>query len=461
MAKDDNIVRFRRGIKFDISYVIIAIVVLYVVFHVFSYATTEEITVYEVTKGTIAVDSTYQALAIREESVVSATSEGYIYYYVANLEQVGVRSRVYSIDSSGTINKKLSSGSAVISSISDEDLSALSSSIAEFVYTYDSADFQAVRAFKSTIASELQQYYSEMILEQYASEITAAEAGGSFTYYNAQEVGTVVFQVDGFEDLTVSNYSAENFNSENIHVSLFSNNDSVTVGQSIYKLITSDVWYLVVPISSEQATEIQEDNVNYIEITFLDDNVSTWTSCEVQGKAGNYYLVLTLDDGVSRYATQRLINISFNLEEEEGLKIPNTSIVEKEFFTIPKSYFYKGGDSSSSGVLVIDEEGNAEFVTPTIYYETDDYYYVDSYDIDYGATIRKPDSQITYTVGSETDSLLGVYNINKGYAVFKQIDILYQNADYSIVALGTSYGLSNYDHIALDGNSVSENELIN
>ncbi|MFQ9085938.1 MAG: HlyD family efflux transporter periplasmic adaptor subunit [Roseburia sp.] len=61
----------------------------------------------------------------------------------------------------------------------------------------------------------------------------------------------------------------------------------------------------------------------------------------------------------------------------------------------------------------------------------------------------------------ETAKLQGVYNINKGYAVFKQISILYQNEEYSIVETGTSYGLSLYDHIALDGSKVNENDLIN
>ena len=58
-------------------------------------------------------------------------------------------------------------------------------------------------------------------------------------------------------------------------------------------------------------------------------------------------------------------------------------------------------------------------------------------------------------------TLQGVYNVNKGYAVFKQIEILYQNNDYSIIKTGTSYGISMYDHIVLQGNEVEENTIIN
>ena len=58
-------------------------------------------------------------------------------------------------------------------------------------------------------------------------------------------------------------------------------------------------------------------------------------------------------------------------------------------------------------------------------------------------------------------ALSGVYNVNKGYAIFKQIDILYQNAEYTIVRTGTKYGISLYDHIALNGSDVTEGELVN
>ena len=45
-------------------------------------------------------------------------------------------------------------------------------------------------------------------------------------------------------------------------------------------------------------------------------------------------------------------------------------------------------------------------------------------------------------------------------AVFKQIDILAQNNKYTIVDTGTSYGVALYDHIALDGSKIKENQLV-
>ena len=53
-----------------------------------------------------------------------------------------------------------------------------------------------------------------------------------------------------------------------------------------------------------------------------------------------------------------------------------------------------------------------------------------------------------------------VYNINKGYADFKEIIILYQNDEYSIVESNTRYGLNCYDYIALDASTVVDNQFI-
>ena len=50
--------------------------------------------------------------------------------------------------------------------------------------------------------------------------------------------------------------------------------------------------------------------------------------------------------------------------------------------------------------------------------------------------------------------------INKGYADFKQIIILYQNDEYSIVKSNTNYGLNVYDYIVLDASTVNDNEFI-
>ena len=44
--------------------------------------------------------------------------------------------------------------------------------------------------------------------------------------------------------------------------------------------------------------------------------------------------------------------------------------------------------------------------------------------------------------------------------MFKQITILCESDTYYIVEEGNSYGLSNYDHIALDSSNIQENDVV-
>lgn len=76
-----------------------------------------------------------------------------------------------------------------------------------------------------------------------------------------------------------------------------------------------------------------------------------------------------------------------------------------------------------------------------------------------GDYICKMDSTEKMAV-SKVGSLIGVYNINRGYADFTAITILYANEEYSIVKSNTTYGLSEYDYIVLDADTVNVDDFI-
>lgn len=461
MKKDNNVIKFHKQIQLNIGLIIFGIILIYVLFHVFSYITSDTITVYEVNEGTISKDTTYQALAIRQEEVVQATAAGDIFYYASNLDQVGVKTNIFSLEKSGEITKKLKNGNQNLDMISKNDLSKLTNSIREFTYDYNDNNFQKVYPFRTDVSSDLQQYYSSNMMQELEPEISKAQQQGLFTFYQPASAGVVVYQTDGMEGISLDSYNQDSFDTKNVNITNLKNRDNVKEGQAVYKLITSDKWNLVMEIDKKLAKSLQSENTEYIQIRFLEDNATTWSSCSVEKKDGRYYLVLSLDDGVARYALSRFVYIALLLDEQSGLKIPNTAIVEKEFFEIPKTYFFKGNDSDNSGLMVKGSDGKSTLVIPTIYYETDKTYYIDSEKVSAEDVILKPDASDTYRVGSKKAKLKGVYNINKGYAVFKQIEILYQNEDYAIVNKGTSYGIANYDHIALQGDAIEENDLIN
>ena len=110
--------------------------------------------------------------------------------------------------------------------------------------------------------------------------------------------------------------------------------------------------------------------------------------------------------------------------------------------------------------MVKNKNGEVEFHAIDIYGSAEDgEVCVSRDDIKEGTVLVKPEASETYTIG-KTKSLQGVYNINKGYAVFKRVTILCENDEYYIVREGDSYGLYNYDHIVQNGSSVSSEEVV-
>ena len=136
---------------------------------------------------------------------------------------------------------------------------------------------------------------------------------------------------------------------------------------------------------------------------------------------------------------------------------------EKDFYVVPKSYITQGGNSLEQGVLKQTTNKNGEQITEflpvNIYYEEEESVYLDPNVFQKNDIIIKPESTETYTL-RETKPLKGVYNINKGYAMFKQINVLCESEEYYIVEEGNSYGLSNYDRIALDSTGIKENDIV-
>ena len=164
-----------------------------------------------------------------------------------------------------------------------------------------------------------------------------------------------------------------------------------------------------------------------------------------------------------RYATERYLDIELMASTINGLKVPSTAVVQKDFYTIPSEYLTTGGNASNQGFICEYYNNSGQLITEfrqaTIYKTVDNLCYVNPTDFEQGTNIVKPNASQRYTVGAKA-SLKGVYCVNTGYTVFKRIDILDENKEYCIVKKGVSYGISVYDHIILDGAKVQENQMI-
>lgn len=461
MAGKDNVIKMRRMPSLNVGVIIFLIIIIYMAFNLFSYLTSSPVAEYEVGQGTIATNHVYRGLIIRDETVVYAGQRGYINYYIKNGQKVSVRDIVYSIDTQGDLSKKITTAAKDGTSLTSQSLSAISDKIDVFRNSYDANNYSTVYTLKDELDSQLTKTLSVNALNELSDAVSSAEANNTFYKKKSEKPGIIVYYTDGYENITTDNFTPENLVSTAYKKVSLENNTQVSAQDVAYKRINSENWNIIIPISDDVAKQLKENE--YIKIRFCKDDFSVTVPFTLTKKSGNYYMELSLRTAMVRYVNDRFVDIELVLSEETGLKIPNSAITSKEFYTIPKKYFTQGGDSSSPGLLVKakdDKKASVTLIQPTIYYETKKAYYVDDEYVSAGDFIVQNDSSSTYTVGDDVGSLTGVYNINKGYAVFKQINILSQNDNYAIVDPKTDYGIALYDHIALDGSKVKENQLV-
>lgn len=457
--KSVNIRKFKRKRGLNLGIFLFAIVFIYLVATIIMYFSSDSISVYEVREGSIVRDNSYTGLIIREETAVNAESDGYVSYYQNENTKVKAGTNIYAL-SQRPLNTEESTSEEENAGLSlDPAVTAgVVLHLQNFNENYRPSDFSSVYTLRGEIDTSLQDTYSET-RTQHLDAVIAASGIKVASYASASD-GIVVFTVDGFEGLTRDTFTADNFDNTEYEITVLSDQMKIHAGDPVYRLITSEDWSVIVPLDAETAESLAEDEVTSIRVRVDKDSETMWADFSLIERDGEYYGCLDLDNSMIRYAGERFLNIELILEDESGLKIPRSAVVEEDFYTVPQEYITTGGNSSDSGVLVSNGDGSTQFKAIDIYDVSDvGEVCISRDDLDKGDVLMKPESSDTYTVG-ETRSLQGVYNINRGYAVFKKVSILCENDEYYIVKEGEDYGLYNYDHIVQNGSSVSSDDVV-
>lgn len=558
-----NIAAFRKPININLGIVFFAVIFIYLCFYFITYAGQTKIRGYQVVTGSLSENTIYRGIAIRSEREFYADDAGYVNYYAGEGIKSGCGNLVYTLDATGALAEMLADSEK--SNLTDDELNSIKSEIMNFNNEFITSDFASVYDFKRSLNSLVSRYRTTNIMDNIHA-LNAASNSAEVRLIRAETSGIVVYSHDGYEDLTIDTVSVQNLKEEDYNEDHFSSNRLVASGDLIYKMITSEDWYVAIEIDELTANRLMDET--YLEVRFLKTQTTSWATSEVRYTGDGILLLLGFNNSMITFAKDRFIDIELVLNQETGLKIPNSAIEEKEFYVIPKEFITKGSDQSE-GALVerYNENGERELIYTelNIYYVTDEYYYVSKENLSAGTYLYNPhesfdketlldsdeirDSyeqeqtssvgilsnevnegdEVTYNEDGEpivipagsvtgdtgevsgddhsdtltqdseasdteadqsepesldtadnnessdsvnsyaheskiavgmTGTLIGVYNMNKGYADFRQITILYQNDEYAIVKPNTMYGLCEYDYIVLDASSVSDNDLI-
>lgn len=459
-TKVTKIKKYRRPLNINVGMVIFAVIFVYICICISMYFKDNHIKPYEVREGSLASENLYTGIALREEKVVTADTAGYVNYYAREGERVAVGNLVYMVDETGRLAEYLSSAQTGENTLSDGNLSQLKSEVVNFVHGFSADNFSTVYDFKYAVEGTVQKLANHSLLKDLTD--TADSLTGTVTMSYASQTGIVMYWTDGYEGLTPEMVTADVLKQKGYEKKQLVGNEIVAEGDPVYKVCGEENWSVVIQVTEDKAADLAE--AEYVKVRFMRNQTESWGQVTIlHGTDGNTYAQLSFNNSMVSFVNDRFLELELLLHEETGLKIPNSAIAQREFFLIPEDYLTKSGDSDSQGVLkeAVSENGETttEYVEVAIYSVVDGECYVETELLKSGDHLVLTDSMETYTV-SKRATLTGVYNMNKGYADFRQIEIQYQNEEYAIVKPNTSYGLRVYDLIVQDASSVSADQFI-
>jgi len=449
-----------RRFHFNIGVIIFGAIFLYLLATLVLYFTSSKITSYEVQKGRLARNTSYTGVVLRDETVSSTDMGGYISYYQTEAQKVKVGSTVYSIDTNGSTTKTINSYSGD-TALTADNLKTLESSISEFQKSSSAESFDQLYDFQYRLESQLLDIHSQSIIQQL--DTLSSYDPNTFKTYKADKDGVIVYSIDGLEGLTLQDITSDIMNKTSYKKSDLREQSEVSAGAPVYKTVTSENWSVCIKLDDSTYSYLSDNDVSQVQIRIKKDNALLWADVSLNDIDGMHIAELKLNNSMVRYVSDRYLDIEMIIQDESGLKIPQSAVITKSFYVIPQDYIVNGGDSNSTGVLLktSDKSQSAVFQEATVYDVSTDskQAYVSTDVLKSGSVLYCPDSGETFAIG-ETAPLRGVYCINKGYAVFRFIDVVYENSEYCIVKEDTSYGISNYDFIALKASSVKENKIV-
>ena len=462
MSKNTREVKFKRRRTINIGIIIFLILFIYITINIYIYFTKEHISIYEVQEGYNTMDSQITGLVLRDEQIVTTEKAGYVFYFQKEGARVAKSSSVYSIDDSTNIMDYITSSDDIMT-LSSDNSKQFQYEIKKYHSLYSDYDFSYVYDFRADVESTMIDILNDTMIEK-GMQI-GEDTGFQFTYevFRSNTSGIVSYNMDNYENITKDLITKDMFDIKNYQNTALRTSDMVSINTPVYKLVTSELWSIILPLTNEQYEKLQ--NKDRVDFTILNDGFDTSAPFAIFTNPldSSYYAEITMDRHMSNYLDYRFVDIELHLENAQGLKIPLSAVTTKDFYLVPLSYFTEGGNSNEQGLIREEydkDTGDVKliFVPADIYNQDDIYGYVDTNQFSPNTWIQSTDGN-RYQL-TTTDKLTGVFNVNMGYAVFKRIETLYQNEAYCIVDKNTSYGLSLYDHIALDSNTVVEQKII-
>lgn len=459
--KRSNVIKMKKH-QNPLTGIILTLFAVYILVLFVQSLQSDNISIYEVTQNKLADDDTVRGIILRDEQLVRAKASGYINYYVSEGAYVGVNTTVYSTDSSGLFNEALDKVGADNYSLSEADTKVIRTAIAEYRSEFKLSDYGRIKNFRYNLENSLLKMTTAGLLKK-ANTLLKNNNTASLNMIKAGKTGIVSFCVDGLESTNIDTINEKTFKNMDDNWKQLREAKKVSKGDVVYKLITSDNWSVVIPITAKQYKKLYKKDT--VTVVIKKDNNRMTPDVTTFTENSKYYAKLDFSKDMISYIDNRYLDIKLEFDQVAGLKVPASSIIQKKFFVIPGEYIVRGDDNSTGvNMKTYDKNGkeSLKFQKAKVYYRDEkEQCYIDASLFTTGDLLALDEKSIDKTISlSKTATLNGVYCCNDGYCNFKRVDIRYSNTEYAIVTEDALYGLQIYDHIILNPDLINENEII-
>lgn len=465
MAKGNKkIIKYKAPFRLNLGVIVFLVIFIYLGIQIFRSLNIKDYSIYEVNSSYIDTNIHCTGIALRNETLIDSSESGYVSYYIRDGEKVAKNSAVYTVDETGSMYDMLNDAAADNTTFSAENYTEIRNRISMFNTYFDNMNYSEIYNFKYDIENVVLEMSNELLVDSMTSMTN--NALDTFNKATAPESGIVTYYKDGFEGVSPEQITSTDFNKDKYNKETLKTGEIISAGNPVYKLTTSEAWNIVIPLSKEDVERLTD--TTWIKIRINNSEKTVYASLTILNQGDDNYGCLALDKLQDTYISDRYLDIEVIMDSNKGLKIPNSSIVKKDVYVIPASFLTTGSNSDTNtfiNVRQLDENGEitVKQVEPTIY-KTDEEngtIYINPLDFEDNAVIVANDSTTTLALNDATkETLEGVYCVNKGYATFKYINIIYQDSDYSVVSPNINYGISLYDRIILDCSLIDENAMI-
>lgn len=466
MSSDRKIIKFRQRKDINIGLVVAFGVLILLLINIYRYATTPHLSLYEVHEGSSGSEVPTVAMILRSETTYRTEQAGYLNYYYREGARVTKNAKIYSVNDSSELQDvlNLNEDNAVLT---NNDLLRLKGNVREFCSEYSDTEFAECYSLREEFLSDYLRYRDVSVLDTLANKDAMSN---SFMTVETPQSGVVSYFSDTYDGYTKEMITGDEFLVEKRVVPEYKKQTGISAIDSFaYKLVSDEKWQLVIQVPKNYKESMKKSGET-VSFQIVGDTVRYEKAYEELRFGDTTYLLVEMDRYGTDYLNERFLDVTVFISAKEGLKIPETAILTKEIYQIPKRFVMKGGGEDDKEVGISLERYDAEtgevrpdYCKINYLFAENGYYYVAKEDFDSGQYIfstsltSEPERAMLYSFLTEME---GVYNMNKGYAVFRRIERITDVEEYVLVRAGLAGGVALYDHIVLDVSAVSKDVIL-